>query len=171
MPKELISYRTILFSCEALAVSDDKTLLQLMEFVEAGGRLIITANAYFRQTAPQANRLLEGFGLEIEDRDWPDRECIVDRIAENRYTTGVTKLKFFRPSLIRLTEAGKGSVLVPAPPKEGVDTSEAGFVVVAPSGNGGEVIVLGQSLWWHWLGQNANGGDAKRLLANVLQRE
>jgi hypothetical protein len=36
---------------------------------------------------------------------------------------------------------------------------------------GGEMVVLGASLWWHWVGVFKDASDNARLLRNVLSVE
>ncbi len=80
-------------------------------------------------------------------------------------THGVKKLYFHRPSPVAVTDAAKGKILVATPG----DTGE-GFVAVARAGQG-EVIALGESLWWDWVSKGkAKGSDNAAFMANLLQK-
>ena len=59
----------------------------------------------------------------------------------------------------------KGKVLVAAPAYPG-----EGFIAVAQAGRG-EVVALGESLWWLWLRQGGTkGSDNAALLRNLLEK-
>src|SRR5262249_48353470 len=78
---------------------------------------------------------------------------------------GVRSLHFFRASPIERTDAKKTRLVVRA---AGVGQSEDGFVVKAQVGKG-NVIALGQSLWWRWISkEHAHGSDNAKLLRWLL---
>ena len=68
-----------------------------------------------------------------------------------------------RPSLIQKTEGSNGELLAPAPDADG------GFVAFTRSENGGgEIVVLTQSLWWHWLYKYQTNSDNISLMRNIF---
>jgi len=165
LPQQLLDFDVILLAGDGLFSIKD--IAPLREFVDGGGRLILAANSCFVGTVAKANAILDGYGLHIEDMEPRSLEsdyrtfnlnsskhiAIGDSLAD-----GVEKLTFFRPSPIRVTDKSKGKILVRTP----FDHNE-GFVAV--SRDIGEVVVLGQSLWWSWLNK---GKDNAQLLQNML---
>jgi hypothetical protein len=82
-----------------------------------------------------------------------------DAIRAHPLTEGVRVLSFHRPSPTTVTDRSRGKLLVTAPPYPG-----DGFVAVARAGDG-EVVALGESLWWSWV----NKADNALLLRNLLR--
>jgi len=135
----------------------------LRRYAEGGGRLIVTADAFYRGTVAQANRLLIPYGLEIKDTEDPalrDFEVQAPHITPCPLTEGVNKLSFFRPSFAVELGEPRSMILVgsPANPKEHL-------VAFALAGKG-QVASLGQSLWWMWVGK----ADNAVLMENLLRR-
>ncbi len=74
-------------------------------------------------------------------------------------------MHFFRPSPVAVADSRKARVLVAAPGYPG-----DGFVAVARAGQG-EIVALGDSLWWNWIARdNAKASDNVVLLTNLLQK-
>ncbi len=140
----------------------------LKHFVEQGGRTIVAANAFFVGTVAKANELLVPYGLQMTDTESRDRhefEIGAAEITDDALTHGVKALYFHRPSPVAVTDSKRGKILVAAPGFPG-----QGFVAVAHAGRG-EVIALGDSLWWHWAAHdNARGSDGVVLLRNLLEK-
>ena len=158
LPGDLSRFDVILLVEEELCAIDDQKVLQIEGFVNSGGRLIVCANAFFRPSVAKANQVIEKFGLQMEDKE-PHRVVNVGTVAEHPMTAGVKKLSFFRPSPIKALDPVKATFLVPSP-----FDKERAYVCVAR--DKGEVIVLGQSLWWTWI----KDSDNARLLTNFLVR-
>ncbi len=93
----------------------------------------------------------------MEDKE-PHREVVAETIAKDPLTAGVKNLSFFRPSPIKALDPGKATHLVESPFEK-----DKGYVGVAR--DKGEVIVLGQSLWWDWIKDTDNA----RLLRNFME--
>ena len=47
----------------------DRDLARLKRFVDQGGRLVVTADAFFVGTVPQANKVLGPYGLEMTNTE------------------------------------------------------------------------------------------------------
>jgi hypothetical protein len=90
-----------------------------------------------------------------------DKKSFAPEIIE----AGIGSARFYRASPVEVTDAKRARVLVKA---EGVGSPEAGFVAVANAGKG-EVVVLGESLWWSWVtAEYAKGKDNAKLLRFLL---
>jgi len=108
---------------------------------------------------PGANLILAKYGLQLVDKDYATKTAVTvhsdDPLARN-----VHQLRFWRPALIRTTNASQCTILAPAP------TRESGFVAVCRPAGGGEVMVLGESLWFNW--PNQTNSDNAVMLGNLL---
>jgi hypothetical protein len=160
LPEDLSGFDVLLLAGSELHGIQDHQIALVKRFVAGGGRLILAANYFFRGTVAKANAILEGYGIVIEDAE-PDRQVETERIAADPLTEGVKGLSFFRPSPVKATDPGKAKVLV-----ESLRGDGTGYVAVWRGE--GEVVVLGQSLWWHWIGKEGASGDNGRLLRNLL---
>jgi hypothetical protein len=163
------------FDCVLLA---DGGLVQLQAadirrvraFAEAGGRVVVAANRFMRGTVEGANTVLDGYGLKIIDEeahgafnDATLEKGNFDPILEK---AGVKSARFFRASPVRVTDDKSGRILVNA---AGVGTPGEGFVASAKAGKG-EVMALGESMWWHWITpEQARGTDNAKLLRRLLE--
>jgi hypothetical protein len=146
----------------------DSDVVLLKRFVEGGGRLILAANYFFRGTVSKSNELLEPYGLRMQDTESPatrDIEIQGAQIRPDPLTEGVNALHFFRPSQVAVTDPNKARILVSVPDHPG-----EGIVAVARAGEG-EVVALGQSLWWNWIAtEKGKASDNAALLANLLKK-
>jgi hypothetical protein len=111
----------------------------------------------------QANRLVADGGLEVMDRDFA-RLVSVTNLPVDSMTEGIARVDLHRPSPIQLTKTHgvEVSVLVPSP--NGTDA----FVARTRQDGAGEIGVLTESLWWHWLKQFETNADNARLLSNLV---
>jgi hypothetical protein len=139
--------------------------LQLLHgFVCGGGRVVVAANAFFVGTVGRANALLTPFGLRMQDQE-PEFgkwfEAAAGDIAAHPLTAKVESVRVTRPSPTLLVDAG-AQALVKLPVFR-----DAAFIAVAGTASGGEIIALGQSLWWNWLDASPHN---ERLLRNLLTR-
>jgi hypothetical protein len=156
LPDDLSGFDVVLLAGEALLGTDDRGIAAIRRFVAGGGRLIVAANYFFRGTVERANAILKPHGIVIEDAE-PDREVEAGTAADP-LTEGVDKLSFFRPSPMKITDPSAAKILVPAP------REAEGFVAVWRGK--GEVVALGQSLWWQWVGAAPGNG---RLIRNLFE--
>ena len=164
LPAQLEVYQTILLAEDALLSVKDEQVSRLQKFVRNGGRLVIACNAFLVGTVANANEIIADYGLKVVDKDYTRTATVttVTNIVQDVLTKGIRRLGFFRPSLIQVTDPSKARIIAPAP------TQDGGFVAVSSLANGGEIIVLAQSLWWHRLESATNGADNARLLRNLL---
>ncbi len=166
LPLDLSGFDVLLLAGKELCQVDEEKISRIKDFVAAGGRLVICANAFLRPSVPKANEVLKHFGLQMQDIE-PIRQVDVATIEADGLTEGIRKLTWFRPSPVQVIDPRRGKILVPSP---GDPRNGNAYVAVARDkeawGNG-EVIVLGQSLWWFWIGR---GSDNARLLKNLLTR-
>jgi hypothetical protein len=161
LPATVEPYRTILLGDSALSRISPKDVTRMRTFVEKGGRLILPCDAFFQGTIPKANEILAGYGLMVVTNDMGGNHHATNIISDP-LTRGVTRLEFYRPSPIVVTDSGKGKLLALDPRGAG------GFVAMTRAPGGGEIIVITASLWWNWVGQFKDNPDNSRLLQNVL---
>jgi hypothetical protein len=165
---DLAKFDVVLLGMEGLTDLRDSDLRRLKQFTERGGRTILAANHFFVGTVGKANEFLVPYGLRLTDTESTDRpefDLGAAEIAADPLTHGVKALYFHRPSPVAVTDSQKGKVLVAAPAYPG-----EGFVAVGRAGQG-EVVALGQSLWWYWMSQGrAKGSDNAALLRNLLEK-
>jgi hypothetical protein len=149
----------------ALVFATAEDIKRTREYAEKGGRVMVAANAFFIDSVKQANSVLAGYGLEMRNEDGHavilDKEHFDARLTQ----AGLKSLHFFRASPTAVTDERKTRVLVKA---VGAGQPGDGFVVSAKAGKG-EVIALGQSLWWHWISkERAQDADNAKLLRWLL---
>ncbi len=163
---DLSPYDTILLGEGGVYWAKEKDIGRLKDYLLDGGRLVVTANRFFRETPARANKITAKYGLEMLDIE-DGREISVGvtppGIVPHPLTKDVRRLNFFRPSPISTRDAMNAKILVSA-----VHTDGAGLVAVARAGKG-EVIMLGQSLWWNWISHSRAGTSQNAvLLRNLL---
>lgn len=139
---------------------DSATLLH--GFLCGGGRVVVCANAFYMGTVARLNDVAAPFGIRMLDREPAGLgvdEIGADALPRHPLLVGVDGIRVSRPSP---TECRDGATaLVPLP-----DQPNA-FVASATTRSGGELVTIGESLWWNWIGQ-APGNQ--RLLRNLLTR-
>jgi hypothetical protein len=165
---DLAKFDVVLLGMEGLTDLSDSDTDRLKRFTEQGGRTILAADYFFRGTIAHANGLLVSYGLRMTDtesRDQQEFHLGAAEIAKDPLTHGVRALYFWRPSPVAVTDSKKGRILVTAPAFPG-----EGHIAVAQADRG-EVVALGQSLWWFWLSQpNAKGSNNALLMRNLLEK-
>lgn len=167
---DLSKFDVVLLGMSGLveATADDRK--KVRAFAENGGRVVVGSSCAFIGTVEKVNELVEGYGLAIRDEEAP-------RPANRRVTLGpadfapevvkekISSLHFFRAPPIVVLDAKKARVLVKA---AGVGQPEDGFVAVTKAGRG-EVVVLGDALWWYWIGgETGRPTDNAKLLKYLL---
>jgi hypothetical protein len=150
-----------------LTADDMKALRQ---YVEGGGRVVVSANYFFRGSVGRANEVLADSGIQMRDveaRGVGQNEVTIGkddlhpRLAKDR----IESVTFHRASPAQVTDDKLGRVLVKA---AGVGEPGDGFVALGTLGKG-EVIAIGQSLWWYWITpERAKGADNAKLLRWLL---
>lgn len=166
---DLSKYGVILLGEYGLLRLDDSDIAKLKQFVNDGGRLLVCANYFFRGTVEMANKLLVSVGLRMADTETSvfNNSFVLsgDDIVEDPLTKSVRTVKCFRASPIAATDKSKARILVNAPPYPG-----EGFVAAGRHGKG-QVIALGQSLWWNWIGDvKYSDCDNRQLLLNLVTK-
>ena len=166
---DLSGFDVVLLGGTGIFSARDEDFEKLKPFVASGGRIIVTANYFFRGTVEAANRFVVPLGLKMTDTEPRGDNSLVELeesdIPRHKLTTGVRKLKFFRPSPVTVEDPKAGTILVETP----LDPQQ-GLVAVARSGKG-DVVVLGTSLWWNWIASEPeSGADNARLLQNLLTK-
>ena len=160
---DLANFDVVLLGEGGLVLLVDSEVERLKAFAGRGGRIVVAANAFFVGSVAKANELLTPHGLRMIDTETHgDNEFDLgaDAILAHPLTEGVRVLYFHRPSPTTVTDRSRGKLLVSAPPYPG-----DGFVAVARAGDG-EVVALGESLWWNWVGK----ADNALLLRNLLKK-
>jgi hypothetical protein len=125
--------------------------------------LILAANRFFRGTVEAANKVLHQYGLSMADsEDHAAGEVLLDTasLAAHDLMLAVTQLTFRRASPVSVTDPQVASLLARTAPG-----AKTGFVALAHCDRG-EVVALGQSLWWSWV--NAEQCDNARFVQNLL---
>jgi hypothetical protein len=172
---DLAPFDTLLLGRDGLFRLTPADVKRVRAFAEAGGRVVVAANSFYRGTVQQANNVLAGYGIELQDTESRTGQAKVslgkDELDPQLVKAGIATAHFFRGSPVTLTAGKGGRVLAKA---VGVGNPEDGFAVMARAGKG-EVIALGESLWCFWISpeRDPSGGNAKLLrwlLASGHQR-
>jgi hypothetical protein len=165
----LATYQTILLADNGLLDLTPEDVKRVREFIEAGGRVVLAANAFMVGSVVKANEVLAGSGIEMQDVE--AQGLLVNAATDDPglssvlVDAGIKSVRFFRGSPTIVTEPRSGQVLVRA---EGVGREEDGFVAMAEVKRG-QVLTLGQSLWWSWITEKkADGADNSALLRWLL---
>jgi hypothetical protein len=161
---DLDKFDTILLGCEGICGLTPEDIKKARAFAESGGRVIVAANHFFHDTITPANKVLDGYGLQMrnEEANGKDNDVILEKeeLRPEMVKAGIKSLHFFRASPIGTTDAG-GRVVVKA---VGVGQESDGFVAIGRAGVG-EVAAIGESLWWNWISaKNAGDTDNAKLL-------
>ncbi len=161
---DLATYDSILLGEKGIMRLGEPEIAALRKYAEAGGRIILTANAFFMGSVPKANQILLSYGLEIKDTEDHRNAGVIDvgpdQITPCPLTDGVKALSFHRPSPAICLDKDRTLVLVGSP-----KNPNEHFVAIALAGKG-QIVSLGESLWWLWIGK----ADNALLLENLLRR-
>jgi hypothetical protein len=143
---------------------------KLRKYAEGGGRVVVAANHFFVGSVKQANAVTADYGIEMRDTEArvPGKDGVLigrDDLHPRLVKDKIESVTFFRASPVSVTDDKKGVVLARA---AGVGEPGDGFVAAGVAGKG-EVIAIGQSLWWHWISkERAKGADNAKLLRWLL---
>jgi hypothetical protein len=156
---------------EALVFEKPEDIKRTRAYAEQGGRVVVAANHSITGSVEHANVVLAGYGLQIRDEEAQVGQNDVtirrDGLDPRLVKQGVQSLHFFRASPIAVTDANKTRILVRA---VGVGEPGNGFVASAQAGKG-EVIAIGDALWWRWISkEQAARTDNAKLLGWLLAR-
>lgn len=146
----------------ALDGIDEKGTLLLQGFVCGGGRLVLFANEFYGDTIAGLNRVAAPFGIRMlatEPLPGDAFRAAREDLPRHPLLAGVDGVSFRRPSPIEVGAGASAIVTVPGVPLP--------LAAIATTRGGGEIVAVGESLWWLWVGEDA--GNA-RLLRNLLSR-
>jgi hypothetical protein len=166
---ELGKFDCVLLASSGLIALQPADVKRVRGFAEAGGRVVVSANYFFRGSVGKANEVLQGYGVQVRDEESRVGRADVtvgkEDLDPGLVKAGVKSARFFRASPVAVTDGKAGRALVKA---VGVGQPGDGFVASAKAGKG-EVVALGESLWWHWVtDKQAAGADNARLLRSLL---
>ena len=165
---DLSKFDCVLLAEEGLADLQEADTKRVRAFAEAGGRVVVAANAFFRGTVAKANAVLDGYGIEVRDEeaagDGAEVTLPEGPIDPKLVKSGVHSAHFFRASPVAVTDDKIGRVVVKA---LGVGMPGDGFVALGAAGKG-EVVALGESLWWNWVAEKPAAGIDNARLARWL---
>jgi hypothetical protein len=155
----------VLLGPEAVHSLSSDDVKRVRSFVEAGGLVLVAANSFFVGSPAQANKVLMPYGLEMRDKE---RHLGSDNLTLGKadldpqiVKAGIESNHFFRASPVAINNGIAGRALVRA-----VNVGQPGDAFVATAKGGrGNVVAIGQSLWWDWIGtsRDPSGGNAKLL--------
>lgn len=161
LPRRLDEWQVLLLGTDALANLNEDGQRRVQEFVRGGGRLVLSADAFFGGTTAAANRVLQPFGLSLGSRD-AGMGLTANRVVPDPFTAGVGTLEFWRPTCITVTDPSQGRLLATTS-----DNPQCGFLAVSREKGRGEIVVLAQSLWSYWI-RSDNGTNQAQVLQQLL---
>ena len=123
LPKLLDGWNVILLGGGTLAQLEKDYIDRLQLFVARGGRLIVSADAFFGGQAAKANDLLNRYGLRIDSKD-AGQKMQASQIAPDALTADVSALSFWRPACVWTTDSKQARVLAGMKEDE-----QCGFIV------------------------------------------
>ncbi|MEZ0374256.1 MAG: DUF4350 domain-containing protein [Candidatus Sericytochromatia bacterium] len=152
----------------------------IQAFVLSGGKLIITGEwaGYAGFDGAAANQLLAPFNLQFgldTLRESGSGFLNISSFQSHPVTAGISQLKLYQSSSVRLSQAGNGDLLARTSPESFQIASNTGAfaVLVASNYAAGKVIVLGDSSLWSNEDSDGNGvanideADNRKLLEQV----
>ena len=173
---DLSKFNVILLDAGGLVTEGNaEELKRARAFAEGGGRLVLAANRFYSGSVDAANKVLDGYGLKMLNEQGPigpkryveavvlDKESFAPEVVK----AGIKSARFHRASPIVVSADKPARVLV-----KSVDVGgpKDGYVAIAKAGKG-EVVVLGESLWWNWISADAaKGADNAKLLRLLSPR-
>ena len=162
-PKNLQYYDLILLAEGGLTRLTPMQIQTLKNYVINGGNLFICADSFYRGTIEKANQIIKEFGLKLIDEEFGG-DVFVNKITLHPITSGVSMLRMWRPSII-IAEDSFINVKILASPS-GVVKNE-GVLAVSHTGSG-NIIVLGDSLWWSSFLKHGENFDNSKIFLNIF---
>jgi RNA polymerase sigma factor (sigma-70 family) len=167
LPEELTRYDVILVADGGIVDLTLNKSLMLMQFADAGRRVILTASPAMGESVLHANRILDSLGMHMVDHEvefgtepgYPKIEAA--KFEADELLNGVKKLTTFRPAAIQIRNPKTAKILAYLP------GSQDGFVAVSREGKG-ELVAIGMVLLPAWIGERGQGTDNARFLRNLL---
>jgi hypothetical protein len=167
---DLSKFDCVFLDGGGLCALTEDDLKKVRKYAEGGGRVVVSANYFFRGSVKQANAVLADFGIEMRDveaRGVGQNEVSIgkDDLHPRLVKDKIEMVTFFRASPVMVTDDKLGRIMVKA---SGVGEAGDGFVALGTAGKG-EVIAIGQSLWWNWITpERSKGTDNAKLLRWLL---
>jgi hypothetical protein len=164
---DLKPFNTVLLGERGIAELKPTDIQALRKYAEAGGRVIVTADYFFRGTVTKANQLLLPYGLEMQDTESKiQNELSIEpeQITICPLTDGVKALSFRRASPSEVLDKDRTMVLVASP-----TNPNEHLVAIAQAGDG-QIVSLGVSLWWLWIGQSDNAVLFENMLKQAQRK-
>jgi len=158
LPEDISPFNVVVLHCAGLRYLVQGSTNMLNRYLEAGGKVILLADHCYSNTVMHANRLMEPHGIRLEDREYNEVLCDHSHIEEHRVTTGIRRLRWFRPSPMVTRASAKVLVRNPERPDEGF---------LACGGPHQNLFAVGSSML-HSLVCEGWPFDNGQLLANLL---
>jgi hypothetical protein len=169
---DLSKFNAILLDAGGLVRGNAEDLKQARAFAEGGGQLVLAANRALSGSVDAANQVLVGYGLKMLNEQGPigpkryveavvlDKESFAPEVVK----AGIKSARFHRASPIVVSADKPARVLV-----KSVDVGgpKDGYVAITKAGKG-EVVALGESLWWNWISADAAKGTDNAILLRLL---
>jgi hypothetical protein len=159
LPISFGSYDVVFLADWQLAALSDTQQSGLEHFLMGRGRVVLLCYSLFPGTVPAANRLATNYGIQIVEKEIKASVCT--NVIPDVLTTNVSLVRFQFVSPIQCGPLVKPLIFAP----DGTNCIAA----VSRPRSGGELVVLAQSLWWHWLDHFATNSDNRILLGNFLR--
>jgi hypothetical protein len=162
----LEKFDVVLLSEGGLFHFQDEDRKRLRRFVELGGRLIVGANAFMVGSVERANKIVSEYGIKLLDEEQAFGQNVIvlgkDRLVADPFTKDIDKLYFHRASPISVTNPKKAKLLTQF-------DDNVGVVAVARM-DPGEVVVIGESMWWLWINRPAAQSDNAKMLRLLMTK-
>src|SRR5439155_3262880 len=114
----LTAFDSILLGQDGVHQLTPADVKRVRAFAEAGGRVVVAANYFYRDTVKKANQVLAGYSIEMQDTEAGIGQNKVslgkDDLDPALVKAGVETAHFFRASPVRLTTGESGHVLAKA---------------------------------------------------------
>jgi hypothetical protein len=171
---DLSKFNVVLLDAGGLTTEGNaEDLKRARAFPEGGGQLVLAANRFYSGSVEAANKVLDGYGLKMLNEEAPigpkrfipavvlDKESFAPEVVK----AGINSARFHRASPLVVSADKPARVLIKA---VDIGGPQDGYVATAKVGKG-EVVVLGQSLWWSWMSADqAKGTDNAKLFRLLL---
>jgi hypothetical protein len=162
----LDNFDVVLLDGNGLHALQDEDRKRLKRFVELGGRLVVGANHFFQGSVERANALVGGYGMKLHDEEQAFGQGAMqlgkDRLAADPLTKDIDSLYFHRASPISVTDPKKAKLLTRF-------DDDVGVIAVARL-DPGEVILMGDSMWWLWINRQGMKADNAKMLRLMLTK-
>ena len=115
LPEDLLVFDVIVLQGAGLGALGQNGTKAINSYLEAGGRVILFADYFFRSSVLHANAIAEPYGIRLEDREYTELMCESSDITDHLITAGISRLRWFRPSPIIVSKSA--NIIVRNPEK------------------------------------------------------